>query len=89
MIKARVALDAKNLGQGAGGYKRSTRAAGFGDVPGGVDPSRPGSSYQKTADGGAGGHASKGAKKNRTRNRGGVGGGGGGGGGGGDKAGHP
>ena len=81
MIKALAALDSKSPGQGAGGYKRSTRTAGFDDMPGGVDPSRHGSSAQKTADGGSGGLASKGNKKNRGgnfRNRGGGGGGGGG-----------
>ena len=86
MIKAQVALDAQGPGHGVGGYKRSTRAAGFDDVPGGVDPSRHGSSYQKTADGGAGGQASKGTKPQpdkRPRKRGGAGTGGGGGGGGG------
>ena len=84
MIKAQVALDAQGPGQGVGGYKRSTRAAGFDDVPGGVDPSRHGSSYQKTADGGAGGQASKGTKaqlNGRHKKRGGNGSGGGGGGG--------
>ena len=86
MIKAQVALDAQGPGHGVGGYKRSTRAAGFDDVPGGVDPSRHGSSYQRTADGGAGGQASKGTKPQpdkRPRKRGGAGTGGGGGGGGG------
>ena len=86
MIKAQVALDAQGPGHGVGGYKRSTRAAGFDDVPGGVDPSRHGSSYQKTADGGAGGQASKGTKAQligRHKKRGGGGSGGGGGGGGG------
>ena len=84
MIKAQVALDAQGPGHGVGGYKRSTRAAGFDDVPGGVDPSRHGSSYQKTADGGAGGQASKGTKaqlNGRHKKRGGGGSGGGGGGG--------
>ena len=88
MTKTQVALDAKSPGQVAGGYKRLTRAAGFDDMPGGVDPSRHGSSYQKPADGGAGGQASKGTKEHhsgRNRNRGSGGGGGGGGGG---KAGH-
>ena len=84
MIKAQVALDAQGPGHGVGGYKRSTRAAGFDDVPGGVDPSRHGSSYQKTADGGAGGQASKGTKaqlNGRHKKRGGGGSGGSGGGG--------
>ena len=68
MRRAQVALDSKSPGQGAGGYKRSTRTAGFDDMPGGVDPSRHGSSSQKTADGGSGGQASKGTKKNRSGN---------------------
>ena len=79
MIKAQVALDSKSPSQGAGGYKCSTRAAGFDDMPGGVDPSRRGSPAQTAVGGGSGGQASKGIKKGQGnfRIRGGGGGGGG------------
>eukprot|EP00614_Pseudopedinella_elastica_P022706 CAMPEP_0172638086 /NCGR_PEP_ID=MMETSP1068-20121228/212202_1 /TAXON_ID=35684 /ORGANISM="Pseudopedinella elastica, Strain CCMP716" /LENGTH=100 /DNA_ID=CAMNT_0013450911 /DNA_START=1 /DNA_END=303 /DNA_ORIENTATION=- len=43
MTKAQLALESKSPGPGAGGYKRSSRTAGFDDIPGGVDPSRHGS----------------------------------------------
>ena len=68
LIKAQVALDAKRPGHGAGNYKRSSWTAGFGDMPGGVDPNRHGSSAQGPADGGSGDHASKGNKKGRGGN---------------------
>ena len=82
MTKAQLALDAKSPGHGTGSYKRSSRTAGFGDMPGGVDPSRHGSTAPGPADGGFGGHAGKGNKKGR-------GGKGGSGGGGASKGGRP
>ena len=65
MTKAQLALDAKSPGHGAGSYKRSSRTAGFDDIPGGVDPNRHGSEAQVPADVGSGGQAGKGNKKGR------------------------